>query len=212
MTGSPCEPERSGGAPYRRDKADIARAQAILDVMRDGDLADLAGIVHPRGVNIEAALEPVACRVPGPAGFHATAVLLRHAFEGLSWSVNTAVAGDDTLVTHATMSGRHVGVLYDYDHSGQVTGAFPPTGRTFSATQTHWFRFLDDLVIEHWANRDDLRMATQLGWLPPRPAYVVRMLVATARARRVQRQGQEPVLRDQPASSPGNGPKPGVRG
>jgi hypothetical protein len=39
-------------------------------------------------------------------------------------------------------------------------------------------------VIEHWANRDDIGTATQLGWVPPSPAYLVRMALATRRARR----------------------------
>ena len=34
------------------------------------------------------------------------------------------------------------------------------------------------------ANRDDLGTAAQLGWTPPSPLYLVRMLLATRRARR----------------------------
>ena len=48
----------------------------------------------------------------------------------------------------------------------------------------HWFRVADGKVIEHWANRDDLGTAMQLGWTPPSPLYLVRMLLATRRARR----------------------------
>ena len=40
------------------------------------------------------------------------------------------------------------------------------------------------MVIEHWANRDDLGNATQLGWIPPTPIFLLRMLLATRRARR----------------------------
>jgi len=28
-------------------------------------------------------------------------------------------------------------------------------------------RFADGLIIEHWANRDDLGLGLQLGWLAP---------------------------------------------
>jgi len=62
--------------------------------------------------------------------------------------------------------------------------AFPAKGRTFASTQTHWFRVADGKVIEHWANRDDLGTATQLGWIPPSPLYAIKMMLATRKARR----------------------------
>ncbi len=61
---------------------------------------------------------------------------------------------------------------------------FPPRGRTFTVTQSHWLRMRDGRVAEHWANRDDLGMGQQLGWNPPTPLYLLRMLLATGRARR----------------------------
>ncbi|HEY2205551.1 MAG TPA: hypothetical protein VGH99_13850 [Pseudonocardia sp.] len=42
----------------------------------------------------------------------------------------------------------------------------------------------DGKIIEHWANRDDLGTAVQLGWTPPSPVYLTRMLLALRRARR----------------------------
>ena len=68
------------------------------------------------------------------------------------------------------MSGRHHGPMVEFDHDGEVGAVFPPTGRTFATTQTHWFRLADGKVIEHWANRDDIGTAKQLGWVPPTPA------------------------------------------
>ena len=68
--------------------------------------------------------------------------------------------------------------------STEIAAVFPPRGRTFAVTQTHWFRMRDGKVAEHWANRDDLGMGQQLGWNPPTPGYLVRMLLATRRARR----------------------------
>lgn len=45
-------------------------------------------------------------------------------------------------------------------------------------TQSHWFRVVDGLIVEHWANRDDLGTARQLGWMPPTPVYLVKMVRA----------------------------------
>ena len=60
----------------------------------------------------------------------------------------------------------------------------PPTGRSFATTQSHWFRVADGTVIEHWANRDDIGTAQQLGWVPPSPRYLLRMSRARREARR----------------------------
>ena len=65
-----------------------------------------------------------------------------------------------------------------------VDTVFPPTNKTFAMTQSHWFRIEDGKIIEHWANRDDLGMAKQLGWIPPTPAYLFKMARAKRRARR----------------------------
>ena len=89
------------------------------------------------------------------------------------------------MVIHCTMSGRHVNPFVAYSRDGSVDEAFPPTGERFATTQTHWLRIADGKAIEHWANRDDLGMAKQLGWVPPTPRYLLRMALAKRRARRV---------------------------
>ena len=83
-----------------------------------------------------------------------------------------------------TMKGRHVRDLVQYDEDARVAQVFPPTGKEFATTQTHWFRVLDGQVVEHWANRDDLGTAMQLGWVPPTPRYMLRMALARRRVRR----------------------------
>ncbi len=90
----------------------------------------------------------------------------------------------DLVVVHATMSGRHTGPFVSYDPAGAVDAAMPPTGKSFSITQTHWFRVADGKVIDHWANRDDLALAKQAGWIPPSPRFLLRMALAKRRARR----------------------------
>jgi hypothetical protein len=71
-----------------------------------------------------------------------------------------------------------------YTDDGTVDSVFPPTGRTFAITQSHWFRMRDGRILEHWANRDDLGMARQLGWVPPTPAYLLKMALAKKRVSR----------------------------
>jgi predicted ester cyclase len=187
MTAAPAAP----AAPAVDAAASGAEAlcRRALQIMADGTLADFEAVVHPAAVNREAVAEPPACRGAGPAAYFATALWLRAAYADLHWAVHHVVAAGDLVVLHTTMSGRHVGTFVSYDASGRPAQAFPPTGRAFASTQTHWFRLADGTVIEHWANRDDLGTATQLGWAPPALPYLVRMALATRRARRAARSG-----------------------
>jgi hypothetical protein len=82
------------------------------------------------------------------------------------------------------MNGRHAAPWAVYAEDASVDTVFPPTGRPFASTQSHWFLLEDGRIIEHWANRDDLGMARQLGWIPPSPAYLFKMARAKRRARR----------------------------
>jgi predicted ester cyclase len=154
-----------------------------MQAMATGTLADLERLIHAEAVNREAVDEPPAASTPGAAGFWATAEWLRTAFSGLAFEVHEVVEDGDLVVVHNTMSGRHTGDFVSWDQ-GQVKVVMPPTGREFASTQTHWLRFRDGLVVEHWANRDDFGTAEQLGWAPPSPAFLFRQVRATRRARR----------------------------
>jgi predicted ester cyclase len=162
-----------------------------IHIMGDGDLGDFEAVIHPQAANREAANEPVKARGRGPAAFYATALWLRGAFSDLRWDIHEVAADGDLVVIHSTMSGRHTGPFAQYDAAGAVSQVMPPTGRTFSATQTHWIRHADGKVIEHWANRDDLTTAQQAGWVPPSPRYLVRMALAKRRARADAARGKQ---------------------
>jgi predicted ester cyclase len=159
-----------------------------MHLMADGSREDLERVVHPEAVNREAAVEPPATRQPGPAGFWATAQWLRAAFSGLRFEIHEAAAQEDLVVVHVTMSGRHTGDFVSYrPGTADVDTVMPPTGREFSVSHTHWFRTRDGMIIEHWANRDDLAMARQAGWVPPSPGFLLRAAIAKRRARKRSR-------------------------
>jgi predicted ester cyclase len=166
---------------------DTRTAIRSIHLMGSGDLVDLAEVYTADAVNREAEDEPPDTRGQGPTAMHATARWLRGAFSELAWEVHDAVQDGDLVVVHATMSGRQTGPFVAYGPDGGVEVVFPPLGRRFAVTQTHWFRMRDGKVAEHWANRDDVGMGQQLGWTPPTPLYVVRMLLARRRARRSTR-------------------------
>ena len=106
-----------------------------------------------------------------------------HALQG----VDLDLFERDLVVIHCTMSGRHVNPFADYDEKGEIRTVFPPTGRRFATTQSHWVRIRDGKMVEHWANRDDLGTAMQLGWVPPSPLYLFKAARTKRRMRRARR-------------------------
>ena len=162
-----------------------ALCQRIFSVFADGQLPDFEALFHPEAVNREASTQPSACRGRGPAAFYATGLWLRSALTDMHWDIHEVAADGDIMVVHTTARSRQTGPFVIYDESGAARQVFPPTGKATSATQTHWFRLADGKVIEHWANRDDMTMAQQLGWIPPSPRYLLRMILAKRKARTV---------------------------
>ena len=167
------------------DSSSAVALRSIM-IMAEGDRSDFDTVIAPGAVNHEDAIEPPACRVGGPEGFHATALWLRAAFADLRHEVEHVVAQDDLVVVDSSMSGRHVGPFVLHDADGEVETVWAPTGKSFSVRQSHWLRVADGLVTEHWAVRDDLGQGFQLGWVPPTPLYLLRCARAKRRAKRVQ--------------------------
>jgi predicted ester cyclase len=154
-----------------------------IHAMAAGDRADFDLLYHPRAVGREVG-PPPSSRVPGPAGFYAIALWLRAAFADLRYDIHHTTAEGTLVAVNSTMNGRHVAPWTVYTGDGEMDTVFPPTGKAFAATQSHWFRIEDGQIIEHWANRDDIGMAKQLGWIPPTPAYLLKTARAKRRARR----------------------------
>jgi ketosteroid isomerase-like protein len=147
-----------------------ALARRHFAAMTSGSLDDLRAVVHPDARNREAVIEPPACRGTGPEAWQATSRWLHDMSSDLSWEVHEVVASGDLIAVHATMRGHHTGDHTRYDAAGRLVQVIRATGRAYRVTQSHWLRVRDGLVVEHWANRDDLGMAVQLGWVPGAPA------------------------------------------
>ncbi|MEC5199741.1 putative ester cyclase [Arthrobacter sp. PL16] len=117
---------------------------------------------------------------------------MRSAFSELAWDIHNVVRDSDPVVLRTTMSGHQTGPFVTYDNDANIKVVFPARGKRFAVTQTHWFRMREGKIAEHWANRDDLAMAEQLGWTPPTPLYLSRMLLSRQRARRAAKESSRP--------------------
>ena len=168
----------------------LVREQFRIIETGELDLADAN--VTPGYVNHRAVHEPLAARGQGPEALKATARWLRRAFGDLRFDIHDVVVIDDRVIAWVTLHGTNIGPFVVHDSpDGSVTDVFPPTGHSFAARQVHWFRIADGAIAEHDAVRDDMGMAKQVGWIPPRPGFIMRMLLARRRERRAFVAGQQ---------------------
>lgn len=93
-------------------------------------------------------------RVHGPTAMRGTVEWLTSQFPDARMEVEVVIAEDDLVAARVMAHGTNL---------GQVPGGPPPTGRSFSARQTHWFRVARGQLVEHWATRDDLTAMLQTG-------------------------------------------------
>jgi len=147
---------------------ELAAGNVTADFVNHRASTRAAGRTRPRARRARGDSGVAACGVLGPA---------------LRDSRDRCACG--RAIAWVTLHGTQTGPFVGFDPAdGSVANVFPPTGRSFAARQVHWFRIVDDAIAEHDAIRDDLAMAAQVGWFPPRPSYVVRMLLARRRYRK----------------------------
>jgi SnoaL-like polyketide cyclase len=85
-----------------------------------------------------------------------------------------------------------VRVFAEGTNLGPLNGVVPPTGKRFTARQSHWFRVEGGRLAEHWATRKDLPVMLQLGVVQPpvgrRPSLTRRRQAegAVVRSRRLE--------------------------
>jgi predicted ester cyclase len=131
------------------------------ELFNEGDSScaeDIAAAVY-----VEHAVAPFGHDAPGPvagpAHLRETAEWLRGQFPDIQMTIESMVEEGDLVAVRVHSEGTNL---------GKLNGMIPPTGRRFSATQSHWFRVdSDGRLAEHWATRDDLPTMMQLGVIQP---------------------------------------------
>ena len=137
----------------------IAVARRHLDALSRGD--------------IDAA---VACYAPEARnhGHPATHASIRRVLESLHMvrerqTIEEVIAVDDKVVCRTTCHGVHAAMPAHPGINGGVLSGVAPTGREYTVQHIHIFQIEGGQIVAHWANRDDLGMAKQLGFVltPP---------------------------------------------
>lgn len=89
----------------------------------------------------------------GPEGANAVLSWLRGAFSDLSYEVKDAFGDGDRVAIRLVTRGTHTG-----EFMGKAA-----TGRPFEMDAIHLYRIENGRVAEHWAKRDDVALAHQIG-------------------------------------------------
>lgn len=84
---------------------------------------------------------------------------LHKAFPDLTYKLVNAIAKDDLVCLHYTVSGTHKGDL----------GPMAPSGKRFEIYLIDIMRFRNGKLLEHWGVPDRLGMMEDLGFWPPKP-------------------------------------------
>jgi predicted SnoaL-like aldol condensation-catalyzing enzyme len=121
----------------------------LSEVFEHGRLEAIDELVHPQFVNHEA---PPGSPT-GPDGLGQTVTWLRGLWGPMRAEIKDEITEGDKVVARVIMHGHHVGEFLGKE----------PTGKEYAAQQIHIWRVEDGKVIEHWATRDDLGQAFQLG-------------------------------------------------
>ena len=147
----------------------MSNADALVrrwtDIFNERDLDACTAITTD--VCIEHAVAPFEHVAPGsvdgPGHLRRAAEWLLAQFPDLRMTVVGLVCEGDMVAVRVRSEGTNL---------GPINGIVPPTGKRFSAEQSHWFRIRDGRFAEHWATRDDLTAMLQLGVLqPPGPPH-----------------------------------------
>jgi predicted ester cyclase len=90
----------------------------------------------------------------------------REAFPDFHLEIVELIAVGEVVALRATVTGTHLGVPTFPLMFGGILADVEPTGKRCEFALHHWYRVRDGKIIEHWAVRDDLSVARQLGLLP----------------------------------------------
>lgn len=90
---------------------------------------------------------------PGPEGLKPIIAGMRKAFPDLKFEIKNMVVTDEQVAIHCVMHGTHKGDLF----------GMPPTGKIVKVNQMQIERIINNKIVEHWRQSDDLDMLRQLG-------------------------------------------------
>ncbi|MFZ0829786.1 MAG: ester cyclase [Thermoplasmata archaeon] len=140
------------------ENKDVVRRQ--FEYLNAGNVEGAAALWSPEAFNHGRRVDPVS---------------MSKVYESLKslqerHTLHEIVAEGNWVTVRTTCSGIHAASPKIPVNSGIFSNA-DPTGRPYQVQHIHMFKVIDGWIADHWANRDDLGAATQVGFSlkPPSP-------------------------------------------
>ena len=132
----------------------IALVRRHFDTLASGDIEASAACYAPDALNHG--------RPTPPEVMHRTLRSLYTLHE--RETIEDVIAVGDKVVIRTTCHGVHAGTPEFAPIMGGFLHDVPPTHKEYTVQRIHIFEVRDGKLITHWANRDDLGTAQQLGF------------------------------------------------
>jgi ketosteroid isomerase-like protein len=132
------------------ENKDLVRRQ--FELLNAGDIRGAADLWAPESFNHG--------RMTDPSGMSRVYESLRSLHE--THTLHEMIAEGDWVAVRTTCKGIH-SATPDIPVNGGMFIGLNPTGRTYTVQHIHMFRISGGKLTEHWANRDDLGAARQIG-------------------------------------------------
>ena len=129
--------------------------ETVLSFHNAADRRDLAAFELVAEDLIQHAAGP-----QGREGLQQTLTTLDHDLDHPTATLHRVIAQDDLVVVHLTLHGHHVA------SSMPLLADLPPTRKAVAWDFIHIWRVADELIVEHWACRDDVGLLAQVGGWP----------------------------------------------
>ena len=134
--------------------------QFFDSVWNKGDFSVLETLISPDAID-HSTVGGVDKKEKGSASFRAIVSMFRAAMPDIHLTINDEIYADDKVVHRWTLVGTD---------TGGVMG-MPPSGKQLTFTGITTARFENGLIVERWANVDELGLLQQLGVAPPPPEH-----------------------------------------
>lgn len=151
---------RKANARHRSPQENNAIAVQFFDgVWNKGDFSVLDTLIAPDAID-HSTEGDVDEKEKGSASFRAIVSMFRSAMPDIALTIEDEIYAGDKVVHRWTLTGTD---------SGGIMGN-PPTNKQLSFTGITTVRFRDGLIVERWANVDELGLLQQLGVVPMPPS------------------------------------------